>query len=253
VKVRFEDRIQHQFQRRLDHPVGDRGDPEPTQLAARLGDHPLPHRQRPEAAVPQRGPQPVEEVLDPDPLHDGRRCRTVHPGGFRALVAPHPIPAHQQERWIGDEIEQIVKAAMRIITSPTVQLGLDTQYSMLGAHQRRARLVGIHQRPPLGTSGVPVSALLTCWPPSPCIRLSRTPAAGRHARDYYEASAPICGHQLARACPRLVLAGRDHERPHDRFPRSPSNRSAREVPTSTPAASPRLRRRPSPWPPHRWN
>jgi hypothetical protein len=37
------------------------------------------------------------------------------------------------------------------------------------------------------------------------------------------------------------------------FPRSPDHRLAREVPSSTPAASPRLRRRPSPWPPHRWN
>src|SRR4029453_17284245 len=37
------------------------------------------------------------------------------------------------------------------------------------------------------------------------------------------------------------------------FPRSPDHRSVREVPSSPPAASPRLRRRPSPWPPHRWN
>ena len=37
------------------------------------------------------------------------------------------------------------------------------------------------------------------------------------------------------------------------FPRSPSNRSASEVPSYTPAASPRLRRRLSPWPPHRWS
>jgi hypothetical protein len=35
------------------------------------------------------------------------------------------------------------------------------------------------------------------------------------------------------------------------FPRSPCNRSVREAPSSTPAASPGLRRRPSPWPPHR--
>ncbi len=35
------------------------------------------------------------------------------------------------------------------------------------------------------------------------------------------------------------------------FPRSPRIRSRSEVPASTPAASPRLRRRPSPWPPHR--
>lgn len=30
-------------------------------------------------------------------------------------------------------------------------------------------------------------------------------------------------------------------------------RSTREMPSFVPAASPRLRRRPSPWPPHRWN
>jgi transposase InsO family protein len=35
------------------------------------------------------------------------------------------------------------------------------------------------------------------------------------------------------------------------FPRSPSNRSASEAPGSVPAASPRLRRRPSVWPPRR--
>ena len=30
--------------------------------------------------------------FDADLLHDGRRCRAVHPGGLRALVTPHPIP-----------------------------------------------------------------------------------------------------------------------------------------------------------------
>src|SRR5437660_2008447 len=35
------------------------------------------------------------------------------------------------------------------------------------------------------------------------------------------------------------------------FPRSPLNRSAEEVPSSAPATSPRVRRRPSPWPPCR--
>lgn len=37
------------------------------------------------------------------------------------------------------------------------------------------------------------------------------------------------------------------------FPRSPDHRSVREAPSCTPAASPRLSRRPSPWLPHRWN
>lgn len=73
-------------------------------------------------------------------------CRAVHPGGLRALVTPHPIPRHQQKRRIGHQIEQVVKPAIKIITSPTVQLGLDSQYPNLGAHQRQLRLVGIHQR-----------------------------------------------------------------------------------------------------------
>ena len=43
-KIRLEDRLQHQLQGRLDHPIPHGGDPQATHLAARLGDHPLPHR-----------------------------------------------------------------------------------------------------------------------------------------------------------------------------------------------------------------
>jgi hypothetical protein len=56
----------------------------------------------------------------------------VHPGRARSLISPHPKPRNQQERGIGDEIEQIIEPAMRIITSPAVQLGLDLQYPALG-------------------------------------------------------------------------------------------------------------------------
>ena len=50
--------------------------------------------------------------------------------------------------------------------------------------------------------------------------------------------------------PDWMPAGEGHRR---WFPRSPCDRSVREVPSSTPAASPRLRRRHSTWPPYRWN
>src|SRR6266536_1289795 len=145
-KVRLEDRLQHQLQRRLDHPVGDRGDPQPAQLAARLGDHPLLGRQRLEAALPQRGPQPVQELLAPDPRDDGRRCLAVHPGGLGALVAPHPLPRPPKERGIGHEVEQVVEHATRLLASPTVQLGLDPQYPALRPEQGGLQLVGVHQR-----------------------------------------------------------------------------------------------------------
>jgi hypothetical protein len=50
-KVRLEHRLQHQLQGRLDHPVADGSDPQATQLAVRLGDHPLPYRLGLETAV----------------------------------------------------------------------------------------------------------------------------------------------------------------------------------------------------------
>src|SRR6185312_9953595 len=78
-------------------------------------------------------------------------------------------PARSQWRLVAHE--QIIKPAMRIITGPLVQLGLDLQYPDLGPHQGRLQLVGVHRRPP----DIPVPALLTCWPPSPCGRLSRPP------------------------------------------------------------------------------
>src|SRR5204862_2988847 len=90
-------------------------------------------------------------------------------GGASTLVAPHPIPGDQKERRIGDEVEQIIEPAMRIITGPTVQFGLDLPYPTLRPNQRELRFIGVHQRPP----GIPASFLPTCWPPSPCTRLSR--------------------------------------------------------------------------------
>jgi len=96
------------------------------------------------------------------------------PRGLCTLVASHPIPAHQQESGIGHQVEQVVELAISIITSPTVQLGLDLQYPNLGAAKRRVRLVGVHQRPP-DLLAFQRSHCMTCWSPSPCVRLSRTP------------------------------------------------------------------------------
>ena len=39
--------------------------------------------------------------------------------------------ADQEEGGIGDEVEQVIEPAMRIITGPAVQLGLDLQYPAL--------------------------------------------------------------------------------------------------------------------------
>ena len=189
-EIRLEDRLQHQFQGRLDHPVGDRGDPQTAQLAARLGDHPLPHRQRTEAAVPQRGPQPVEELLDARPASmDARSGRPPRRSG--TLVTPHPIPRHQQERGIGDEIEQVIEPAMRIITSPTVQLGLDLQYPALRLHTGPSSGSSVFTGDTSWYSSLLTADLLA--PFAMCALSSRS--------DYYEASAPPAAISRRRACP----------------------------------------------------
>ena len=152
-EIRLEDRLQYQLQGRLDHPVPDRADPQAAALGrAWFGDQPLPRRQRAETAVLQQGPQRAEELLYA-PRRDGCGRVAVHPGGLRALVAPHPSPADQKEGGIGDEVEQVAEPAMRIISGPAVQFGLDLQYPALGHVDGLLQLVGIHQRPP----GIPAS------------------------------------------------------------------------------------------------
>jgi hypothetical protein len=76
---------------------------------------------------------------------------------------------------------------MRIIASPTAQLGLDLSYPTLGAEQPRHRIIGIHRRPP----SIPISLLLDLLAPlalRPAFPASMT---GRYSRDYYGASAPL--------------------------------------------------------------
>ena len=242
VKIRLENRLQHQFQGRLDHPIPRSRDAQPATLGrSRLRDHPLPHGQRAEAARLQLDAQPVEEHLDPLPdLHlvDGL---AIHPGRARPRVAPHPIPGHQQEAGITDEVVQIIEPAMRIAGCPAVQLGLDLPYPSLSPIQLTLQFVGVHRRPP----GIPSSLLPTCWPPWPCTRLSR--ARTTTGPPSLPRSSAGDG-----PCPRPGwMPGRTGDQ--GRFPRSPCNRSTSEAPSYSPTASPRLRRRHSPWPPHRGN
>ena len=68
--------------------------------------------------------------------------------------------------------------------------------------------------------------------------------------DYYGTSAPSPAHSRQRTCPPPTWLARG-QGDRRRFPRSPRNRWAREMPSFVPAASPRLRRRLSPWPPDR--
>src|SRR6266540_6645309 len=235
-KVRLKDRLQHQLQGCLGHPVPDGRNPQTTQLPARLGNHPLPYRQRREAAVLELRPQLIEEPLDTLPDLDGTGGTPVHPGRAGTLVTPHPIPRHQQEGGIGDKVEQVIKPAVRLVTSPTVQLRLDLQYPSLGPEQRRLQFVGIHRRSPPGLP-VPQAADLLV-PFAVYVPLTRS--------DYYGTSATTRRHRRTTHLPTATAGGSVGS-----LPTFITVRSTGEAASSTPAASPRLRRRPSAWPPHR--
>jgi hypothetical protein len=101
------------------------------------------------------------------------------------------------------------------------------------------RFTHIHQRSP----GIPALRLLTCWLPSPCDRLSRP----RTTTEPPPRPVPSADDMPALP-PRWLHGG---EGDTGRFPRSSRNRSTSEASSSTPAASPRLHRRSSPWPPGR--
>lgn len=205
-----------------------------------LGIARFPHGKRAETTVLQVGPHFVEEDLNPLPVLYGAGGLPVHSGRAGALVSSHPSPRDQQERGIGNEIEQVIEPAITIVGRPTVQLGLHLQYPALGLEQRELQRVGIHQRPP----GIAASSLLSCWPPSPCTELSSartTTGPPPHLRTS-AGNGPAL--DLRTGCPE---SGGDRRR----FPRSPCADRPGRRPATTPAASPRLRRRPSAWPPHR--
>src|SRR6266568_717448 len=239
-KIRLENRLQHQFHAGLGNSVADRGDPQIADLTARFGNRASPRRQGLETTVLQRGPQIAQEPFHPTLDLDVAGSLAVHSGRACALVSPYPVPCDQQERRITDKVEQIIEPAMRIITGPRVQLGLDLQYPPLGPIQSRLGwCVGIHQRPP----GIPLSSLLTCWPPSPCTHLS-------YARTTTGPPPHPASSTDDVSIPRARMDSGQRER-RGTVPVFTANRSISLASSFAPAASPRVRRSSSSWPPHR--
>ncbi|MFG2914766.1 trypsin-like peptidase domain-containing protein [Kitasatospora sp. NPDC048298] len=174
--------------------------------------------------------------------HDGRLTHDA----YRRIGAVTGALADWCDTALRELTTQQRHIARRILTAlvrpadESLKLGLDLQYPQLRPEQGGLQLVGVHRRQP---PDIPASSLLTCWPPSPCGRLSRPPST---------TEPPPCPTAVSRrwACPRPGWRP-GAEGDHGQFPRSPRSRSTGEVPSSTPAASPHLRRRHSAWPPHR--
>ncbi len=147
-EVGLKDGFQHQLQRRLDHPVSNRGNAKPSDLPrpAGLGDRPFPHRQRSEDTRLQRGPEIVQEPGRTDELLDEGDRQAVHAGGVRPGVARDPLERNEQRRRVVHEVEQVVEPAARIGRRPTVKLGLHLRYPPVRPNGLLRRGAGVHRR-----------------------------------------------------------------------------------------------------------
>jgi hypothetical protein len=126
LEVRFQYRLEHQFQRSLDHPVSGGRDAEATKFSVCLGYHPLPHRQRPERKGLEFCSQPDQQRLGTE--HDGARLHPIDAGRSCSPVAPDPRPRNHEEGGVTHEVVQVLKATTGVVARPSVQLGLDLQY-----------------------------------------------------------------------------------------------------------------------------
>ena len=240
LEVRLENRLQHQFQSGLDDPVGDGGNPQ----LAHLPDPPGFGILRCRTGSGRNAPAFTEAAGRPGT--PGPRCapRRRRPSGRRRRecappVARDPVARHDQRRRIMHEVEQVIEPAARIGRRPTVKLGLHLRYPRPGptGPLRRA--------PPFSGASFGIAASFPSryrCRPSPCAGLSparSTTAAPPHpARSAVGAPIPATG----LACP--PPGSRDRV-----VPMFTVIRSTKEEPDCVPAASPRVRRSPSPWPP----
>ena len=124
LEVRLEDRLEHQLEAGLHDTVARGRDAKTSQLARRLGDHPLAHRQRSEPAGLEIVSQLAQELLAVLGA-DGAWLDAIDPGRSCSSVAPHAIPADRQEGRIADEVEQVTEPTIGAVGRPSVQLGLD--------------------------------------------------------------------------------------------------------------------------------
>ncbi len=132
LEVGLEDRLQHQLQCGLDHPVGDRGNPQPPHLPrpTRLGNLLLPHRKRPKRTRLETGAQVVQEPGDTERLLDVGGAQAVHARSTGSPVARDPVERRDQRRRVVHEVEQIIEPTAAIGRRPTVKFGLHLRYPL---------------------------------------------------------------------------------------------------------------------------
>jgi hypothetical protein len=104
----------------------------------------------------------------PAPNTTERGATPSMPAVRAPLFAPHPVPRHDEERRVIDEVGEVIETTARIGHRPLVQLRLHHEYPVLGLIEVGPRSADVHRRP-LRSAWM----LRTRWTPSPCDRLSR--------------------------------------------------------------------------------
>ena len=167
---------------------------------------------------------------------------TVRPStpGVRDPVLPATRSnATMQRCRVVHEVEQVVEPAAGIGRSPTVKFGLHLRYPTIWPHNGFRRCTDIHRRVFRHYSLHPFSKPL---PPFPMC------ARALPGSKYYGGSAPPRPDRSTMDPTRPRVGTRQPGRTRA-VPAFTVIRSTKEEPSSIPAASPRLPRSPSPWPP----
>ena len=240
LEVRLEDRLEHQLQGGLHHPVPGGRDAQPSGACRSLWGSSVP---APAAGrtggleiVSQLG---EERLLAPATIERGLSRHRPRP--MRAPRLPRTrSQATARKAGSADEVEQVIEPTIRIVGRP---IGAAWSGSPVPAPQPRSRL---GHGASVFTGDLLAFQSLHCGlaaVPSPCGRLSRP-------RTTTEGSAPSRGHQPTAGLPADQLAAGRGGQPRDgsHVHHAPVDGIGAQL---SPAASPRVRRRPSPWPPHR--
>ncbi len=240
LEVRLEDGLQHELERGLDHLVRHGGMPSfsasPTR---RAWESCVPAPATAETYQPSAGPAGHPGTPGhPTRSSTSHDCHAIYAGSVRAPVARDPVVRHIQRRRVIHEVEQVIEPAAGIGRRPTVKFGLHLRYP------RQRALLGPGGAPPFIGASFGITASFPSrnrCRPSPCAR-------ALPGSEYYGGSAPPGPFSRRRAQPGhragYTATGQDQA-----VPVFTVIRSTKEEPSSIPAASPRLPRSTSPWPP----
>jgi hypothetical protein len=226
VEVALKDRLQHQLQGHLHHPVSQGSNPQVADLPALLGDAPLLDRKRLEGSILEGGPNVLQEPLHAVSVLHVVPGDPIHPGGPCALVVPDPAPRHQEGGGVAREVPQIAEPLLFVGRCPLVQLALMVKYPSLGLFRCRPRCADIHRRPP--------SQPRFCKPAGSLPHVDGFPVPGV-LRSLCPVPKPSAGGGPCRPSPLAARKGRGDP---GTVPTFTDHRLTGAVPSFTPAASP---------------